>query len=177
MSTRNYISMSDKRYDTIADGIYKSYPHACIVWIEEVSNPKLEELYQKKKKEIETIRGKPCSEPLLYHGTQEKFLNSISAKGFNPTINKRSMYGKGSYFARDASYSREYAAPASDNISFLVLCNILFCEATVYPRDAVIDTTKYDNSVDNLKNPSIYVTPYAEGAIPRYIVAFHKDAK
>jgi poly [ADP-ribose] polymerase 7/11/12/13 len=174
---RKYMSMSDRRYDTITEGIRKSYPDSCILWVEEVSNPNLEESYQKKKAEIESNRGKPCTELLLYHGTREASIQSILTHGFNPKINTRSAYGKGSYFAKNAEYSRDYASPASDDVSFMLLCNVLVCEKNVYPPNAIIDTTKHDNSVDNIKNPSIYVTPYEEGAIVRYIVAFHKDAK
>ena len=39
-----------------------------------------------------------------------------------------------------------------------------------------MDTTIVDNFVDNIENPTIIVTSYIDGAFPRYIVAFHKEA-
>jgi hypothetical protein len=174
---RKDIYMSDKRYNEIEAGILKSYPNACILFMEEITNPKLEEAYQKQKLEIETKRGKACKELLLYHGTREVFAENIIKYGFDPTINSRSAYGKGSYFALNASYSREFAPPASDDVSFMLLCNVLVGELMVYGANIPIDTEKHDNSVNRLNNPDIYVTPYAAGAIPKFLVAFHCNAK
>jgi hypothetical protein len=174
---RKDVFMSDKRYDHIEEGIRKSYPNSCILWIEEIINPELEENYQKQKAEIETKRGKPCRELELYHGTKEEAANNIIREGFDPERNSRAAYGKGSYFAKNASYSRDYAPPASDQISFMLICSVLVGEIGIYGSMKPIDTSKYDNSADNPKNPSIYVSPYQYGAIPRFIVAFHRNAK
>lgn len=168
--------MSDKRYDRIEEDIRKSYPNSCILWIEEVVNPRLEEAYQKQRIEIVKKRGKPCKELELYHGTREEYINAIVRDGFDPLANKRSSYGRGSYFAKNASYSRDYAAPASDQVSFMLICSVLVGEIAIYGADKPIDISKHDNSVDNLKSPSIYVSPYEAGAIPRYVVAFHRYA-
>lgn len=174
---RKDVFMSDKRYDQIEEGIRKSYPNSCILWIEEVINPSLEELYQNQKKEIEIKRKKPCDELELYHGTREEFINAICQNGFDPSTNLRSAYGKGTYFAKNASYSRDYAPPASDQVSFMLISSVLIGNIAFYGNGNQIDTLKHDNSVDNLKSPSIYVTPYTYGAIPRFIVAFHRNAK
>jgi hypothetical protein len=174
---RKDVFMSDKRYVKIEEGIRKSYPNSCILWIEEIINPELEDLYKKQKSEIEAKREKPCNELQLYHGTREEYANSIIKNGFDPLANSRSAYGKGSYFAVNASYSREYAPPASDEVSFMLICSVLIGEIEVYGHNKPIDTLRHDNSVDNSKSPSIYVTPYQYGAIPRFIVAFHRNAK
>ena len=174
---RKDVFMSDKHYDKIEEDIRKSYPNSCILWIEEIINPELEENFQKQKAEIEAKRGKPCKELELYHGTREEYSNSIIKNGFDPLANARSAYGKGSYFAKNASYSRDYAPPASDQVSFMLICSVLVGEIAVYGPSKLIDTSKHDNSVDNSKSPSIYVTPYQYGAIPRFIVAFHRNAK
>ena len=36
---------------------------------------------------------------------------------------------------------------------------------------------QYDNSVDNILNPTMYITPYDYGGIPKYIIAFYKHAQ
>ena len=174
---RKDVFMSDKRYNVIEDGIRKSYPNSCILWIEEIINNELEAEYQKQKVAIETKRGKPCKELELYHGTKEEAAHNIIREGFDPERNYRAAYGKGSYFAKNASYSRDYAPPASDQISFMLICSVLVGEIGVYGSMKPIDTKLHDNSTDNTKNPSIYVTPYAAGAIPRFLVAFHRNAK
>ncbi len=173
---RKDVYMSDKRYDRIEAGIRASYPNSCLLWVEEIIHPDLEARFQAQRLEIEAKRGKPCSVLELYHGTREEFANSIIRDGFNPTANKVSAYGRGTYFAKAAAYSRNYAPPASDDVSFMLICDVLVGEMALYSANKEIDTKKHDNSVDNLATPSIYVTPYAAGAIPRFIVAFHRNA-
>jgi len=175
--SRKYIPLGDKRYDAIEAGIRSSYPHSCVLWIEEVENPDLEAAYQNKKREIEVARGSSCQEQELYHGTREEALPGILREGFDPSVNKRSAYGKGSYFAKNASYSCEYAPPASDHISFMLICSVLIGVVGTYGQNKKINTTVHDISVNNLTAPTIFATPYKEAAVPRYIVAFHHDAK
>ena len=134
-------------------------------------------LYQNQKAEIQAKRGKPCTELQLYHGTKEEAAVAIIQDGFDPERNFRAAYGKGTYFAKNASYSRDYAPPASDQVSFMLICSVLLGEVGLYGSMKPIDTKVHDNAVDNLKSPSIYVTPYPYGAIPRFIVAFHRNAK
>lgn len=174
---RKDVYMSDKRYDKIEAGIRASYPNSCLLWVEEIIHPSLEERFQAQKAEIEAKRGKPCSVLQLYHGTREECANSIIRGGFDPDANKVSAYGRGTYFAVAAAYSRDYAPPASDDVSFMLICDVLVGEAAVYGNSQPIDTNKHDNSVNSLKQPSIYVTPYTAGAIPRFIVAFHRNAQ
>lgn len=171
------VYMSDKRYDAIEDGIRASYPNSCILYIKEVINPVLEEKYEKQRQRIENKRGKKCKELQLYHGTREDCINSIVKDGFDPSVNTRSAYGKGSYFAVNASYSKNYSTPSIGQVSYMMLCSVLIGESYNYGGNKTIDTEHHDSSVDNLKNPTIYVTPYADGAIPRFVVAFHLNAK
>ena len=175
---RKTISLSDKRFDTISQDIRKSYKNSCILWIEEIKNPGLEELYQTQKTEIEKKRKKPCKELQLYHGTNEVSADIIIKEGFNPELNKRAAYGRGSYFATNAVYScHNFCSPSKDDVSFVLLCSVLVGEIGKYGVMQPIDTKKHDNSVDNQLNPTIYATPYQFGAIPRYLIAFHKNAK
>ena len=175
---RKAISLSDKRFDSISQDIRKSYKNSCILWIEEIKNPELEKLYQKQKTEIEQKRKKSCEELQLYHGTNEVSADIIIKEGFNPELNKRAVYGRGSYFAKNALYScRDFCTPSHDDVSFVLLCSVLVGEIGTYGVMQPIDTKKHDNSVDYPANPTIYATPYQYGAIPRYLVAFHKNAK
>jgi len=171
---RHMISLSDKRYDEIYEGIQKSYKNSCVLWIEEIKNDHLETEYQAQKESILQLRGK-VEEHTLYHGTGEHIVDIIINKGFDPSANRVSILGKGTYFAKNASYSKNYAPPSmGDEISFMLICDVLVGKTHVYGRDTTINTTLHDNSVDHLNSPSIYVTPYKYGAIPRYVVAFYK---
>lgn len=173
---RTPIYVSDAAFSKLEKGILESYPNSCVLWMEEMNHPTLEIEYQLQKKEIEEKRQAPCEEKMLYHGTNESIVNLIIQNGFDPKKNTRSLYGKGSYFAKNASYSRDYSPPASDGISFMLLCSVLVGNVGRYGKDQMIDTTMHDNSVDSIQDPTIYVTPYRCGAIPRYLIAFYKNA-
>jgi hypothetical protein len=174
--TRKYLSVNSKDYDEITKIVQKSYPNACVVWIEDVQNDELEQEYEKKKQEIITQRV-TCDEKMLFHGTNEASIQNILQNGFDPTYNRRSAYGVGSYFATNAVYSKEYAPPSRDEISFMFIASVLVGIPAVYHTNQPIHTSRHDNSVDNIQKPNIYVTPYRYGAVPRRIIAFYRNAK
>ena len=167
--------MSDKMYDTICERIQASYPNACILFIDEVDNPTL---YNSYKERMESIRSErtEVKEMQLFHGTNEHLINVIANEGFDPTKNTRAAYGYGTYFAKNASYSSNYMQTSTKNsgITYMFLADVLVGKLDKYK---LAYNTGYDNNVDNLTNPTIITTPYANGAYPRYIIAFHKNAK
>jgi hypothetical protein len=96
---------------------------------------------------------------------------------YENNLNRVSAYGRGTYFAKYASYSRNYSPPTNEEISFMLLCSVLVGNIKVYKSNCSISTNEHDNSVDNLENPQIHVTPYKYGGIPKYLVAFYRNAK
>lgn len=170
-----YVEMCDPRYDEILAGVRKSYVNSCVLWIEEVHNEELENAYFNQKDQLISLRGeKVVKELRLYHGTNESVARIIMREGFDPSANRKSAYGKGTYFARDASYSISYAPPCgNDEVSYVLICDMLLGQMKTYGANQPIDTLQHDNSVDSLRR--IFVTPYRYGAIPRYLVAFYKN--
>ncbi len=170
------LALSDPKFTIIDEGIRISYPNSCILWIEEIHNPLLQDEYDKLSQEIAKKRNIEIVPEAInvYHGTTEKAAASICEYGFDPTYNKRNAYGIGSYFAKNASYSKDYAPPRSgDAISFMFVCKILLGNSGKYGSSHKINTATHDSSTD--PSNSIYVTPYRYGAIPQYLVAFYKS--
>ena len=165
-----YVEMSDPVYDQISKRVRQSFPNSCICWIEEVQNPNLQKSYDELKLKI-------GNEKLLFHGTSEEAINSIAAGGFNPEFNKASAYGKGTYFAEKASYSFSYMKQGRDGVAYMFLCTVLTGRLCRGSNQLVINTENYDSAVDNLDNPTIFVSPHAAAAYPKYIISFHKNAK
>jgi len=161
--------MSEPDYDMISKRIRASYPDSCICWIEEVINPNLRKAYEERRNSMSEIQ--------LFHGTSEEVVNTIAAGGFDPAYNKISAYGKGTYFAKNASYSFNYMKSEKNGISFMFLCDVLVGTSCQGSSNMNINMELYNSSVDNLANPTIFVTPYADGAYPKYIIAFHKKAQ
>jgi hypothetical protein len=147
------VTMSDKRYDEISGRVRKSYPDACILFIDELSNPFLEDEQSK-------LGGK--EKKFLFHGTSEKNIDSICRNGFRCELNVRSAYGKGTYFSEYASYSINYTSTQkSDDIVYMFLCDVL----------ADSSHTKH------AKGTGIYVTEHDYAGIPKFLIAFYPKAK
>jgi poly [ADP-ribose] polymerase 7/11/12/13 len=172
------LSLGDKRYDYLCNLIKESYPDSCILWIDEVKNDELLAKYEQCKENIMLKRGiDNIEEKQVFHGTNGENINTIISNGFDATKNRVSAYGKGTYFAKRANYSKNYTDISRDELSFMFICDILIGNCITGSLSMKIDTEKYDCAVDNVKSPNIYVIPYNYGAYPKYIICFHKNAK
>ena len=150
------VLMSDHRYDQIEKRVLESYPNACILYIDEVINPILYEKFLLRKELIN------ATEVQMFHGTREENISLIAKDGFNPKLSVRTAYGAGVYFANNAIYSREYMTSTKPGEpAFMFLASVLL--GTI--------------GVDNNKGPNMLTTLHPDGAYPRYIIAFHKNAK
>jgi len=127
----------------------------------------------------------------LFHGTDEATVGEIVKGNFNRSFaNKFTRYGKGCYFARDASYSADldqdkrekYSPPNPEGFQFVILCRVLvgdYCrgfEKTTMPDYIADGTRRYDSTVDRKEDPSIFVTYHDPQVYPEYIVKF-KDTR
>ena len=107
----------------------------------------------------------------------------ILQQGFNRSFcgANATLYGKGVYFARDASYSTYplYCKPDAEGIQTCFLVRAAVGEWCKAKRDditpGVRDEAKnilYDSTVDDLQNPSIFVLYHDAQTYPEYIVRF-----
>ena len=124
----------------------------------------------------------------LWHGTNAEVMDKILQQGFNRSFcgKNATMYGKGVYFARDASYSAypTYSVPDDNGYQYMLACRVVVGEYCRGKKDALtpdvrdpVTQSLYDTTVgllgkDNLSNPSIYVTYHDAQAYPCYIVKF-----
>ena len=116
----------------------------------------------------------------LWHGTNAEVMDKILQQGFNRSFcgKNATFYGKGVYFARDASYSSCYATPDDMGFKYVLACRVVVGEYAVGKKDALIPdirdastNTLYDSTVgllanDTMVNPSIYVTYHDAQAYP-----------
>lgn len=172
------VSLSSKVYDDISNSVQKSYPNACVLYVDEIINDALHAKYTARKTSVEEARGVDNVKELsLFHGTKAYYINSIAQDGFLTQHNKVSAYGKGTYFSTTAMYSRNYTDKDDMDVSYMFVCDVIVGNCTVINGPGTIDTALYDNSTNMKHKPTIYVTPYDDGAYPKYLVAFHKNAK
>jgi hypothetical protein len=171
------VMMSDKRFDEIYDKILISYPNSCVLYINEVINETLENSFMKRFGSISSIT--PNAKILqLFHGTKNNFIDVIAENGFDPTLNRNAAFGYGVYFAKEANYSKDYMK-SDEDITYMFLADVIVGRLTRGAQRITGENPVYnwDNNVDIHASPKIYTTPYPDGAYPRYIIAFHKNAK
>ena len=172
------LSMCDRRYSEISAAVRESFPNACILYIEEVQNQYLVDAYESRKRIMIEARGQNVvTEMTLFHGTSEACAHSIVHRGYDCEKNTVSAYGKGTYFATAAGTSIFYAKDNNNKESFMLMNKVLIGVTEEYRSGMQINTVLCDNSVNRKLNPSIVVTPYNDGALPLYLIAFYKHAK
>eukprot|EP00658_Telonema_sp_P-2_P030328 TRINITY_DN22924_c0_g1_i4.p2 TRINITY_DN22924_c0_g1~~TRINITY_DN22924_c0_g1_i4.p2 ORF type:complete len:111 (-),score=22.42 TRINITY_DN22924_c0_g1_i4:704-1036(-) len=102
-----------------------------------------------------------ANERHLFHGTQESHLESITRHGFLRDFNAKSAYGKGSYFARDASYSiaERYTPPNGFFSCVMLVTKVLLGESCRGRSNMTIPAEKpnglglFESMVDDLDKP------------------------
>jgi len=172
----SYVRMAEPIYSKIEAKILETYKNACIVWIEKVENKELEESYILYKASFDAP-----NEKMLFHGTSESVARKIVREGFDPKFNTASAYGKGVYFSLLASYSKEYclmkeARMRKDDLAYLLVCDVITGRVGQGSSGLRIPY-QYDSLTDNLRQPTMYVVDKKGSCIPRFIVAFHPNAK
>lgn len=113
----------------------------------------------------------------LWHGTNAETLPKILQQGFNRSFcgKNATMFGKGVYFARDASYSshKTYAMPDTGGRQYVLACKVVVGEYACGVKDAIAPSIRdprtqslYDSTVNRMDNPGIYVTYHDAQAYP-----------
>lgn len=90
-------------------------------------------------------------------------------------------FGKGAYFARDFQYSAQsrYSTPDDTGTKYVFLCKVLtgkFQRGTpdmVEPQMIPGTLLRYDSTVDDANNPTIFVAYRDSQAYPEYLVSFN----
>lgn len=115
----------------------------------------------------------------LFHGTKKLYVDAICQQGFDWRISGSSvgtLYGKGSYFARDAYYSSKY----TDSRELFVV-QVLVGEyaqgdprmVRPPPKDARQPLGElYDSVVNDPFDPKIFVVFTYEQAYPEYLIEY-----
>ena len=168
------LSVGSEEFDKVAALITKSYPNSCIMFIEKVEDHRYEEKYQKLKASM-----KDPDERTLFHGSTESAVYSIVEEGYRVHMNRRSAFGIGTYFAKEAKYSKEYSdvkKTGGFELSFMIVNKVLTGRKVQGRSESKINLESADSQVDSVANPSLFSIPREYQAIPLYVVAFHKNA-
>ncbi|CAB1437425.1 unnamed protein product [Pleuronectes platessa] len=175
------LTNSAKDYTMIEKLFRGTMPQSRINSINRIQNPSLWKVFQWQKEQM-TARngGKPVNQQYLFHGTDASLIQAISEQNFDWRMCgvHGVAYGKGSYFARDASYSDKYARTKSSRNKIMFVALVLVGEYTqgsssyVRPPAKGDGKTHYESCVDNVSRPSIYVVFEKQQIYPEYVIDY-----
>lgn len=157
--------------------------------ISRVQNRFMWETYCRKKENmIEKAKGdqRKVNEKRLFHGTNPRSVEAICKNNFDWRLNGKNAtaYGKGSYFAVEASYSHNYAKEDGNKSRFMFLAKVLAGSYTegessypTPPRKEPSNPTSdlYDSCVDDESNPTIFVVFDKNQLYPEYIIQYRSS--
>ncbi|XP_042323210.1 protein mono-ADP-ribosyltransferase PARP12-like [Sceloporus undulatus] len=172
---------SSSEYKKIQVNFQRTMPKATVIQIKRIQNRSLWEVYQWQKEQMKKANeGKTVDERQLFHGTNKSHVDAICQQNFDWRICgvHGTAYGKGSYFARDASYSDNYSR--SDSIiKTMFLARVLVGDFTYGlssylrpPPKENQNTLFYNSCVNDLLNPSIFVIFEKHQIYPEYVIEY-----
>ncbi|XP_029453173.1 protein mono-ADP-ribosyltransferase PARP11 isoform X2 [Rhinatrema bivittatum] len=188
-------------YNEVADRFGKTVPSDRIKRVQRIQNIDLWEFFCRKKAQLKKKRGvSEINEKMLFHGTSNEFVEAICIHNFDWRVNgiHAAIYGKGTYFARDALYSSRYCRNDGKHGDTFQIHGVSveqrrifhYCKAMFLARVLVGDyingdgkymrppskdgsfVNLYDSCVDNTWNPNIFVIFDANQIYPEYLIEF-----
>ncbi|KAM9030083.1 protein mono-ADP-ribosyltransferase PARP12-like isoform 2-T2 [Ara ararauna] len=180
------ISDTTDEYNQIKQLFHQTMKKYSILKINRIQNPSLWKVFQWQKEQMKRENGgKEVNEKLLFHGTKTSFVESICTHNFDWRIcgSNGTVYGKGSYFARDASYSHSYCELTVKK-KIMFVARVLVGDyvngnaAYVRPPTKSVDGLQfYDSCVDNHINPSIFVVFEKYQIYPEFTIEYTEEEK
>ncbi|TMS05998.1 Poly [ADP-ribose] polymerase 12 [Larimichthys crocea] len=175
------LSKSGKEYNRIDMLFKRTMPQHKISNIQRIQNPSLWEVFQWQTEHMKKRNGgKAVNQQYLFHGTDHSLIEAICEQNFDWRMCgvHGTAYGKGSYFARDASYSDRYSSIKHSVNKVMFVALVLVGEYTkgrssyLRPPPRGNSNTLYDSCVDCEANPGIYVVFEKQQIYPEYLINY-----
>ncbi|XP_073506585.1 zinc finger CCCH-type antiviral protein 1-like isoform X2 [Phyllobates terribilis] len=152
-----------------------------------IQNPSLWQVFQWQKEQMKKVnQGRDVKEIRSFHGTDSTHIDAICNQNFDWRIcgTHGTVYGQGSYFARDASYSHNYSTPTSSRSRAMFVARILVGDYIMGnpqmkrpPLRPGSSSQYYDSCVDNTISPSIFVVFEKHQIYPEYLLEYEEEQK
>uniref|UniRef100_A0A2C9JK09 Poly [ADP-ribose] polymerase n=1 Tax=Biomphalaria glabrata TaxID=6526 RepID=A0A2C9JK09_BIOGL len=171
------LKASAAQYKTVEQHVKNTQGNVQIKKILRIQNKTLYQQYAVKKRDLEHHNPKGHTNELqLFHGTGAVAVPQINENGFNRSycgVNG-TMYGKGVYFHKMASYSVGYAKPPDGNNNHhLYLARVLVGVSTPANSSmAVLPIKSGSRPFDSAVHGDIYVIFHDTQAYPEYLIIF-----
>ncbi|KAK7120426.1 hypothetical protein R3I94_020427 [Phoxinus phoxinus] len=176
------LTAGSTEYDEVEKEFRRTRLRSNIIEIERVQNSTLWRNYMIKKEELEDKNNHKNNEQRLFHGTGPDKTEQINHHGFNRSYAGMhgAMYGNGSYFAVDPSYSAQgYSKPDVNGHKRMYLARVLVGDFTqgkpglpVPPAKSTNSADLYNSVTDSISNPTMFVIFNDVQAYPEYLITF-----
>ena len=177
-------------YKLVLGEVDRTLANRTVDSIDRIENGPLHESYSLCKANIRRSIGRDYAEEqmvkLLFHGTSAGSVDSIvnaDTIGFQPLLAGTStgaIYGDGTYFGRDASYSDIFAGVLPTGQKCLIAAYVVvgrwapgrsgMKSCPLLPGESF---RRYNSLVDNVDNPSMFVIQEPGQAYPAYLITYH----
>ncbi|XP_008108722.2 protein mono-ADP-ribosyltransferase PARP12 isoform X1 [Anolis carolinensis] len=177
------VSNTTEEYNEIKKLFMNTMEGYTIKRLQRIQNPSLWEVFQWEREQMKKLNEeKEVEERLLFHGTSTSHLDGICANNFDWRIcgTNGTLYGKGSYFARDAKKSHIYCR-SNTLTNSMVVARVLVGKYVPGNSTYVLPPSRpnqpgcfYDSCVDDGSDPSIFVIFEKHQIYPAYIIEYEK---
>jgi poly [ADP-ribose] polymerase 7/11/12/13 len=184
------VGPTSDEFAAVAAAMLATLPSVTVDNVERVENGPQHELYSVHRRNVERELaqqgGAGPAARLLFHGTSEAAVQSIvqsDTSGFLPLLagsTTGALWGDGTYFARDAAYSHDYACRLANGQKQMLLAEVVvgrwakgqkgLKECPLLPGEAY---RRYNSLVNDVANPSIFVVQHTSQAYPAYLITYH----
>ncbi|KAK9968212.1 hypothetical protein ABG768_002547 [Culter alburnus] len=176
------LTTGSKEYNEVEKEFRRTNLTSNIIEIERVQNSALWRNYMIKKEEMEDKNKHKNNEKRLFHGTGPDNTDQINHNGFNRSFagTHGAMYGNGTYFAVDPSYSAQgYSKPDVNGHKRMYLARVLVGDFTLGKQGLPVPPAKssksadlYNSVTDNINSPTMFVIFHDVQAYPEYLITF-----
>uniref|UniRef100_A0A3B4DG11 Poly [ADP-ribose] polymerase n=1 Tax=Pygocentrus nattereri TaxID=42514 RepID=A0A3B4DG11_PYGNA len=159
--------------------------HKPIKNIYRIQNVDLWELYCRKRAQLKKLKGQPdIEEQMLFHGTSRDNVHSICLYNFDCNLSDQKrrahILGKGTYFAKHASYAANYSLIAKPGVNTLQIMFLARVTVGKYKQgqsdlckpDGDQKENIHDSCVDNEMYPRIFVIFDSNQIYPEYLLEY-----
>ncbi|XP_027009755.2 protein mono-ADP-ribosyltransferase PARP12-like isoform X2 [Tachysurus fulvidraco] len=182
---RVLLDSSHKDFVRVQEHFNKTMKDFNILTVERVQNKELWEDFQTKRERMKKANSDKKygeGERLLFHGTKTNNVDAICRQNFDMRVSgvNATVYGQGSYFAKDANYSNDYTDHYGERCMFA--CRVLVGQYTKgvwhYRRPPAKDAAGnlYDSCVNDVRNPTIYVVFERSQVYPEFLITYEKSS-
>ncbi|XP_075711781.1 zinc finger CCCH-type antiviral protein 1-like isoform X2 [Rhinoderma darwinii] len=181
------VSTTSSEFSEIFSSFAKTVNGHVVKTLWRLQNPSLWQVFQWQKEQMKKVnKGQDVKENRLFHGTDKTHVDAICNQNFDWRIcgTHGTVYGQGSYFARDASYSHNYSTPTSSGKRLMFVARVLVGDYVTGnpqmkrpPERCSRSAQCYDSCVDNIINPSIFVVFEKHQIYPEYLLEYEEEKK